>query len=576
MTEQAQPTLPGWREWAALLVIAILCTASLAPFLRLMEFSNGGENGVVASVQEIHRGGPWLVPTLHEEQRTKKPPLATWISALAARSQTTAQLSHRNPAIRQAAFQDFALQVRWPALLAMGGVIVASGALGSLIDGPRLGILSALVCGTSLFWLSSARLVTTDVHLALWVGVANCLLACAVLRGSRWAALVGAGVALGLAMMSKGPVALVQSVVPVLAFVAWRRWRVREEKRDVDRRKLVGPIVVSILIFAAVGLSWYALVALRSPDVLAQWRSEVFREGATGNEPADKWYSYVKLVLVMFPWSLFLVVGIIRALRHSAGNRLMLALLMLLVPIVVMSFFRDRKLRYLIPMLTPASILAAVGVLELVGGNMRTATSRWLVAIFHWLPLIVAAVGLSLAGALGMLRTIDGQHWYSLRFALIAAEVLLLLIASGIFVSVRRPLVGLAGGTAFVMLMWNVIVNTGYRNSREGRSEMRPLAESILATHADAKVTSFRPDRPARHAPVDLVIYLNRAVENLASPDELAGTTGPRVYVVRHKGPGAILDPSDLAPRAAGPWRFFAYAPMDEAAWYAFTAGGPE
>jgi hypothetical protein len=105
---------------------------------------------------------------------------------------------------------------------------------------------------------------------------------------------------------------------------------------------------------------------------------------------------------------------------------------------------------------------------------------------------------------------------------------------------------------------------------------MRPLAEKILATHPDAKVSSFRADRPARHAPIDLSIYLNRVVENLSSPDELAGRTGPRVYVVRHKGPpvetGQI--PS-LAPRVGGPWTFFATAPVPDATWYAFTAGEP-
>src|SRR5687767_12999335 len=121
---------PAAVRWAAVLVIAALCMASLAPFLRMLEFSNGGEQAVIASVQEIHRGGPWLVPTLHEEQRTKKPPLATWISALAARPHTTARFDDPDPAVRDRAFHDFALQVRWPALLAMGGVIVATGVLG--------------------------------------------------------------------------------------------------------------------------------------------------------------------------------------------------------------------------------------------------------------------------------------------------------------------------------------------------------------------------------------------------------------------------------------------------------------
>src|SRR5687767_10679003 len=92
--------LPRRTAWLLVALTFAACTLSLLPFLRIIEFSNGGENAVVASVQEIHRGGPWLVPTLHEESRTKKPPLATWMSALAARPATTARLSEPDPAAR--------------------------------------------------------------------------------------------------------------------------------------------------------------------------------------------------------------------------------------------------------------------------------------------------------------------------------------------------------------------------------------------------------------------------------------------------------------------------------------------
>ena len=247
--------------WALVALVFVACTLAILPFLRIIEFSNGGENAVVASVQEIHRGGPWLVPTLHEESRTKKPPLATWMSALAARPATTAQLSHPDPVTRDKAFHDFALQVRWPGLLAMGGVIVMTYALGSLLGGRTLGVLAAVVCGTTLFWLQHARLAITDAHLSFWVSVANYLFALGVLSRHWWPALAGGGAALGLAMMSKGPVALVQSVLPVLAFFAWRRWRQPAEgaagaagEAGRPRARWLVPLVVGVLAFALIGL----------------------------------------------------------------------------------------------------------------------------------------------------------------------------------------------------------------------------------------------------------------------------------------------------------------------------------
>jgi 4-amino-4-deoxy-L-arabinose transferase-like glycosyltransferase len=162
-------------------------------------------------VLELRRGdgswSSWLTPTLHDELRTKKPPLATWLSAISARPATVAKLSDPDPAIRNHAFENLAWQVRLPSLLAMCGVLVSTFVLGSLAGGHRLGLISAIVCGTSLFWLRNARLATTDVHLALWVGVTNCFLAAAVFQRRWWLGFVGGGIALGLAMMSKGTVA---------------------------------------------------------------------------------------------------------------------------------------------------------------------------------------------------------------------------------------------------------------------------------------------------------------------------------------------------------------------------------
>src|SRR5687768_3254127 len=119
-----EPPLSRCTAWTIVAFTFAACTLSLLPFLRMIEFSNGGENAVIGAVQELRRGGPWLVPTLLEEQRTKKPPLATWASALAVRPATVADFDDPDPAVRDRAFRDFALQARWPALGVMGGVVV--------------------------------------------------------------------------------------------------------------------------------------------------------------------------------------------------------------------------------------------------------------------------------------------------------------------------------------------------------------------------------------------------------------------------------------------------------------------
>ena len=55
------------------IVIAIVVFAAVAPTLAWLEFSGGSENLNAATVLEMRRGGPWLVPTLNGRARLAKP-----------------------------------------------------------------------------------------------------------------------------------------------------------------------------------------------------------------------------------------------------------------------------------------------------------------------------------------------------------------------------------------------------------------------------------------------------------------------------------------------------------------------
>src|SRR5436309_2646008 len=204
-----QDTGPRRPALVAVLIAAAFFVA-VAPTLRSQDFTGGSENLVVETVLEMRRGGPWLIPTLMDVPRVTKPPLAAWITAAAVSPDTVARLSSRDKATRDAAFSDLAWQVRWPSLLSACAMLLATYALArNLLLGPGVAVASAAVCGSTLLLLRFARAATTDVQLALWVTVANACLALAIFRGRRWAGCVGAGAALGLALMSKGPVSLV-------------------------------------------------------------------------------------------------------------------------------------------------------------------------------------------------------------------------------------------------------------------------------------------------------------------------------------------------------------------------------
>ena len=221
--------------WTLLVVVFF---GAIAPTLSWLEFTSGLENLNIATALELRREHPqgWAIPTLEGEPRIKKPPLATWVTAWSIGPEVVGAMSSGNEAERDAAAVRVAWAARWPALLAACLLLVAVYELGRVLADARVGAAAAIACGTSLMFLRYSRYALTDVYLGLFVVAANVFLVRAIFLGERWRGMIGAGVALGLAGMSKGPVGLAQSVLPVWLFLVWRGFI---ERREGDAVKSV-------------------------------------------------------------------------------------------------------------------------------------------------------------------------------------------------------------------------------------------------------------------------------------------------------------------------------------------------
>jgi 4-amino-4-deoxy-L-arabinose transferase-like glycosyltransferase len=583
----------GESRWLAPLLIALATFAFIAPTLAWLEFSSGSENLNVATALEILREERWLLPTLDGEPRVAKPPLTAWITAAAVDDDTFAGMSSRDAAVRAAAERQLAWRVRWPFLLASCVMLLATAELGRVLSGgdARVAAVAAAACASNLFFLRHGRLATTDVQLALWVALANVALAHAFMRGRWWRGAIGAGFFLGLAFMSKGPVALVQSVAPVAVFLLWDAWLSRKREPAFVAATDASPwgarflqVLLAIAVFALVALPWYAVVASRDPDVWARWQMEVTREGAT-DLPPGKPYAYLSFFAFIAPWTAFLIAGIAVIVRdtvsplspspgtpgegwgedsrrartistptstapnpHPALSRstgrgemppapspargMLLAMLMLVVPILVMSFFRDRKERYLLPMIVPAGVVVARAVVEhLDTRHLKNAADRAVVAI-HWVTLLVIAIGLPIAGV-AALKTFDGGKWFSPTVAIVGGGACLAIVLAGLRIH-RRWGGGLVAATLLLMLAMQVLFMHGYRHSREGRSEMKPLAAMIWQQTPDAVV--YITGAKKVRAPVDLAIYLNRSALWVDDVSQIPRDDArPRVVVTRQR-----------------------------------------
>lgn len=585
------------RMWLGAVVIAAAFFVAIAPTLAWLEFAGGSENLVVETVLEMRRGGPWFIPTLQGYPRLNKPPLTAWLTAAAARPDTVARLSTRDPDARAAAFKQLAWQVRWPTLLSACVMLGLTCVLGDVLLGRPAGLLAGIACGSSLMFLRFCRGATTDVQLALWVTAANLCLTWAVVRGRIWIGLTGAGAALGLALMSKGPVAFAQSLAPFAVYFAWRsfaRERITRgpegrggspvsdpltvpHRRGDDTpapraRALWGPVAVGLLVMLAVALPWPLAVFRQYPFILGSWYQEVVREGATqlGRDP---WYFYLVFLPWMVPALPFFVAGLwlsVLALRPQGmandtvgaaeGKRdgPILALFLAIVPIVIMSFFKDKPERYVLPMAPAASILAAGAAVGWFRSGRRDS-SGWVVEIAYWATLAVLAIG---APAMGLLapRLNLGERWMTPVLAVAVGIATFALVVAG-FVIARGALrrgrweggaVATFSTGAAVMLLLQYPFLRGY--SRHATSDLKPLADAVWAKYPDATLHEYDPGTRTRTY-LDLPIYAGRVSRKVRDLADLPQSDRPHVVVFFERRGGEADPPPPWQELAAGDGR---------------------
>jgi 4-amino-4-deoxy-L-arabinose transferase-like glycosyltransferase len=538
------------------LIIAGVFFAVIAPTLVWLEFSSGSENLVAETVLEMRRGGPWLIPELAGAPRTRKPPLPAWISAAFVRPATIAALSQaQGRAARDAAYRRLAWQVRWPALVFAALTIVVAAWLGRLLLSAAGGVVTAVMLASTLLLLRFGRTMTTDIQLALWVALANLFFAMAILNQRRALSCLLGGIALGVALMTKGPVALAQTVVPLLVFVAWRRWNGRPVR-------IAWPAVASASALAlAIALPWPIWAASQLSGQASLWFSEVAAGGARSN-PYDPPWVYFAFIPLLLPWAGFFILGMV-ALWREKSERGLLAIAFTFVPIAMMCLFPQKSDRYLLPMVAPAAVICAAGFLS---RDAALDGLRGVVNIFTWGFLLVLGIGLPLSGVWWQ-RGIDGRPWFSLAMGMGAAAILGLIIVGGWWIdsSGRRTLLPVG---AAVMLIANTLFTLGYANTDRGRSDGRPIAEFVVAAlPADAPVWVFAEEGRFSRAPVDTAIYLNRVVEPIHDLSKLPPTAGPLAVLVHCKA-------NQSMPAALSGWPVIGSSPKNQGVWRVCVRGG--
>ena len=249
------------------------------------------------------------------------------------------------------------------AFLVLGTLAVFG--LGRRLLGAGAGLLAAFLFATAPFVVFMLLHFQLDLPLAAMVALALYMLVRTEdLSIRRWA--FGLGLVLGLGMLTKPPFAAYLS--GPLLWVAWRGLRAP------DRRARLLHLLAAVGVGAAVALPWYGPRLVGLP---AQFINRSFKQAAeAGQAPALSSSSllfYPEWIILQ--WGLLatalLLWGIVGLARRPQARGLLWAAL---APFLIFVLIQNKNLRYTLPLLPAAALVAAAGV-SVLPPRLRRALS---------------------------------------------------------------------------------------------------------------------------------------------------------------------------------------------------------
>ena len=360
----------------------------IAATLYVCYFSHLGAIGFVGPdepryawiARDMAETGDWVTPRLYGKPWFEKPPLFYWGAALCFKLFGASEAAARLPSAISALLATLAMAwlamrlygaetARWLLLLLPTTVGMIGFSHAAATDMPFSAMLTiAMVCAAVVLGLT--RNENTPI-----------------LPRTPWLALILFGFSLGLAVLAKGPAAVILSGGAVFFWALFT-------KRRRDAFRLFHPVAVAA--FCLTALPWYILCARRNPDFFRIFIIEHnFKRYLTPEfQHIQPFWFYIPIVLIaFFPWTVTSLV-LLRDTTHWWKNRGAVDSLDFFLtswPIFAVVFFSLSKSKlpgYILPAVPPMGLLVARSVSIRV--NNIFPGDRW-VEIASGATLLVAA-----------------------------------------------------------------------------------------------------------------------------------------------------------------------------------------
>src|SRR5712672_395111 len=491
--------------WAVLILITLyVCYFS---HLGAIGFVGPDEPRYAWIARDMAETGDWVTPRLYGKPWFEKPPLLYWGSALFFKlfGSSAPEVAARLPSAISALLATLALAwlawrtygeecARWLLLLLPTSVGMIGFSHAAATDMPFAGMLTiAMVCAAGVLGLMSKNENTP------------------ILPRTPWLALVLFGFFLGLAVLAKGPAAVILSGGAVFFWAIFtKRWR--------DAFRLLHPAAIAS--FCITALPWYILCARRNPDFFRIFIIEHnFKRYLTPEFQHIQpfWFYGPVLFVALYPWVGMTISALTSVFRRKIGTQLdnpaTYVLCWALFPIIFFSLSKSKLPGYILPAIPALVLLTALAVARALRADKAPFRPGLVVAALT--PVAALAVIGLLEYFQPLMKTAD--------FYAYARECLLvscLALAAILVLSIRKKY---SVGILAALVAWLCLLILTYSvplPSMDSWFSPRPIAFTVLSDRQmAAEVRIFRLQRAWQFG---LNFYLRRELQEW-NPAEPAG-----------------------------------------------------
>jgi 4-amino-4-deoxy-L-arabinose transferase-like glycosyltransferase len=398
--------------------------------------------------RQMARSGDWVVPMLLDEPRLKKPVLIYWLQAASMKI-----------------LGETRFAARLPSAVGMVAVLAIVGLVGSGMTDQTRAWLAAFLLGTSVLAIAAAKMCITDAVLLVFI-LATQLCLYRLWMGERsWGLWAIMGLAIGLAMLTKGPVVLGVMGTTLLALAVFRWLDRRSFKPAESPLPSPGPRKSPLHWFGGIALASGAAMIVLLPWLLAMegripgytWstlRDEVIARAGKPQEghKGPPGYYLLTIWVSWFPWSAILPWVLVAAWKRRAAPWIRFSLAACIGPWLMLEAVQTKLPHYLLPVFPFLAFLTADWVIEQIRAS--TTGRRGLSKVWS-AALALGWVGFGLSFLLipwvPGLDPVPAEYW-------IGSGVLALVSVAGAIVLYR----GVAAGKPWIapagLLVWTTVV----------------------------------------------------------------------------------------------------------------------